>query len=105
MTIFLPADDAGLETPVYGNPVCKTPHLEEIAHRSSIFTRAFSSVSSCSPSRAAILTGLPSHQNGMYGLHHSTHHFNSFDGVRSLPGILAAHGIRSGNVSFPEVEF
>ena len=46
--------------------------------------------------RSAILTGLPQHQNGMYGLHHSVHHFNSFDNVRSLPRILQRHGIRTG---------
>ncbi len=39
-------------------------------------------------SRSAILTGLPVHQNGMYGLHHDVHHFQSFDEVQSLPNIL-----------------
>ena len=32
-------------------------------------------------SRSAILTGLPNHQNGMYGLHQGVHHFDSFDNV------------------------
>lgn len=47
-------------------------------------------------SRSAILTGLPSHQNGMYGLHHGIHHFNSFDNVQSLPKILKKSNIRTG---------
>lgn len=86
--LILFADDAGFETPVYGNTQCKTPHLTELAKRSVTFTNAYTSVSSCSPSRSTILTGLPQHQNGMYGLHHSLHHFNSFDNVYSLPRIL-----------------
>ncbi|KAK8382114.1 hypothetical protein O3P69_015225 [Scylla paramamosain] len=96
--LMLVADDAGLELTAYGNKACRTPHLDALAHRSTIFSRAFTSVSSCSPSRAALLTGLPSHQNGMYGLHQGVHHFSSFDGVRSLPGILAARGLRTGIV-------
>jgi len=51
-------------------------------------------------SRSAILTGLPSHQNGMYGLHHGVHHFNSFDDVQSLPKILKRNNIRTGKASF-----
>jgi hypothetical protein len=49
-------------------------------------------------SRSAILTGLPIHQNGMYGLHQGVHHFNSFDNIKSLPAILAEHGIRTGMI-------
>ncbi|KAI0212765.1 N-sulfoglucosamine sulfohydrolase [Lamellibrachia satsuma] len=92
------ADDAGFETEVYNNTVCKTPNLNALARRSVVFTTAFTSVSSCSPSRSAILTGLPQHQNGMYGLHHGVHHFNSFDKIRSLPQILQQQGIRTGIV-------
>lgn len=36
------------------------------------------------------------HQNGMYGLHQDVHHFNSFDGVRSLPLLLGRAGVRTG---------
>lgn len=43
-----------------------------------------------------ILTGLPQHQNGMYGLHHDVHHFNSFDDVRSLPLLLQQANVRTG---------
>ena len=97
--LLIIADDAGLEVNIkigfhfsetffqigaLGNPVIKTPHLDKLAESSAVFSNAFTSVSSCSPSRSAILTGLPVHQNGMYGLHHDVHHFNSFDNVQSI---------------------
>lgn len=72
----------------YLNKIVQTPNLDAMAHKSLIFNRAFTSASSCSPSRSAILTGQPSHQNGMYGLHNGVHHFNSFDDVLSLPKML-----------------
>ena len=58
-TSFWTADDAGFETEVYNNSVVHTPHLRALAKRSLVFSNAFTSVSSCSPSRSAILTGLP----------------------------------------------
>ncbi|MBN3300580.1 SPHM sulfohydrolase, partial [Amia calva] len=94
--LLIIADDAGFETDVYNNSAIHTPHLHALAQRSLIFHNAFTSVSSCSPSRSTILTGLPQHQNGMYGLHQDVHHFNSFDGVRSLPLLLSQANIRTG---------
>ncbi|XP_030032164.1 N-sulphoglucosamine sulphohydrolase isoform X2 [Manduca sexta] len=78
------------------NKICQTPNIDALASQSLIFNNAFTSVSSCSPSRAALLTGTPSHQNGMYGLHQGVHHFNSFDNVTSLPNLLREHGIKTG---------
>ena len=46
--------------------------------------------------RSTILSGLPQHQNGMYGLHQDVHHFMSFDGVRSLPNLLHQARIKTG---------
>uniref|UniRef100_A0A8C6V5Q9 Sulfatase N-terminal domain-containing protein n=1 Tax=Naja naja TaxID=35670 RepID=A0A8C6V5Q9_NAJNA len=53
------SDDGGFESGVYNNTVIKTPNLDALAQRSLIFRNAFTSVSSCSPSRASLLTGLP----------------------------------------------
>nr|CAD7398494.1 unnamed protein product [Timema poppensis] len=90
------ADDGGFEMGTYLNKICQTPNLDALAKKSLIFNNAYTSVSSCSPSRSTILTGQPSHQNGMYGLHQGVHHFNSFDNVKSLPTVLAQHNIRTG---------
>uniref|UniRef100_UPI00358EB2F1 N-sulphoglucosamine sulphohydrolase n=1 Tax=Myxine glutinosa TaxID=7769 RepID=UPI00358EB2F1 len=94
--LLIVADDAGFESPVYNNSVVHTPALQRLASRGLTFTRATTSVSSCSPSRSAILTGIPQHQNGMYGLHQKQHHFSSFDGVRSLPLLLNQAGVYTG---------
>lgn len=53
------ADDGGFESGVYNNTAITTPHLDALARHSLIFRNAFTSVSSCSPSRASLLTGLP----------------------------------------------
>ena len=52
-------DDGGFQTPIYGNTRIKTPNLDALAQRSLVFKHGYTSVSSCSPSRSAILTGLP----------------------------------------------
>lgn len=43
------ADDGGFEMGVYGNNRCQTPHLDALAAQSLVFSRARTSVSSCSP--------------------------------------------------------
>ena len=88
-------DDYGLRASVYSS-TCKTPNLDALAKRGLTMTNAYTSVSSCSPSRSAILTGLPQHENGMYGLHHQMHHFESFEGIRSLPKLLNEAKIKTG---------
>ncbi|KAM7145907.1 N-sulfoglucosamine sulfohydrolase [Macrochelys suwanniensis] len=94
--LLIVADDGGFESGAYNNSAISTPNLDALAGRSLVFRNAFTSVSSCSPSRASILTGLPQHQNGMYGLHQDVHHFNSFDKVQSLPLLLSQANIRTG---------
>ena len=63
--LVLLADDLGLELNSYDNKVIKTPHILSLSARGVTYRNAFTSVSSCSPSRSTILTGLPQHQNGM----------------------------------------
>lgn len=97
--ILIVADDHGLDAlGCYGNPVIKTPHLDALAADGTRFTSAFCTTASCSPSRSVILSGQHNHRNGMYGLQHDDHHFQSFDQVKSLPVRLAAAGYRTARI-------
>jgi N-sulfoglucosamine sulfohydrolase len=97
--VLLIADDLGLEVGCYGDKVAKTPNIDALAATGTRFTHGFASVSSCSPSRAAILTGLPTHQNGQYGLAHATHNAHTFRDVQSVPKLLRAAGYRTGVIA------
>lgn len=48
----------------YGNKQIHTPNMDSIASRGTVFTHAFCAVPSCTPSRAAILTGKYPHRLG-----------------------------------------
>lgn len=97
--VLLIADDLGLQVGCYGDAVAKTPNVDALAKSGTRFTHAFASVSSCSSSRATILTGLPTHACGQYGLAHATHNQHSFRNVRGLPALLAPAGYRSGVIA------
>jgi N-sulfoglucosamine sulfohydrolase len=94
--VLIIADDLGLQLGCYGDTVCKTPHIDALAKRGVRFTKAYSSVASCSPSRASILTGLYTHQNGQYGLQHAAHKQECHPWVQGLPALLRAVGYWTG---------
>jgi N-sulfoglucosamine sulfohydrolase len=86
------ADDLGKSIGCYGDTTIRTPNLDRLAAEGTVFENAFASTASCSGSRSVIYTGLHTHQNGQYGLGHSTHHFMTFDHVESAPMLLRRHG-------------
>jgi N-sulfoglucosamine sulfohydrolase len=94
--VLLVADDLGLDLGCYGNAKIRTPNLDALAVRGTRFTNAFATVSSCSPSRAVMLTGLFTQTNGQYGLAHAVHNVHTFRNVRSLPARLKQAGWRTG---------
>jgi N-sulfoglucosamine sulfohydrolase len=96
--LLIIADDQGRDLGVYGNPVLRTPNLDRLAEQGTLFTNAFATVSSCSPSRSVIYTGLHSHSNGMYGLAHDVHNQHLLPSVRTLPQLLRAAGYRTALV-------
>jgi len=92
--LFLFEDDGGLALGAYGDALARTPNLDALAARGTLFEHAYTSVSSCSPSRASLLTGLPTHQNGQFGLLNSN--FYSYAGIQSLPAVLNRAGAKTG---------
>jgi N-sulfoglucosamine sulfohydrolase len=97
--VLLIADDLGMEVGCYGDAVAKTPNVDALAKSGTRFTHGFASVSSCSPSRASLLTGMPTHQSGQYGLAHAEHNFHSLARVKGLPALLAPAGYKSAVIA------
>ncbi len=57
--VFILADDLGWgDLGCYGGRAGATPHLDRLAGEGTLFTHAYMNAPVCSPSRAAILTGL-----------------------------------------------
>ncbi len=67
--IYIHTHDTGRYIEPYGHNVA-TPELMELAREGTLFRQAFCAAPTCSPSRAALLTGLNPHANGMLGLAH-----------------------------------
>ena len=50
-----------------GNNIIETPHLDSLANDGVVFTHGFTSAPSCTPARAALLTGMSPWRHGMLG--------------------------------------
>lgn len=65
--LYIHTHDSGRVLSPYGYKV-PTPEIEAFAKTSAVFRNAYCAGPTCSPSRAALLTGTYPHQNGMLGL-------------------------------------
>jgi len=64
--LFIMSDDHGYQAiSCYNGQLNQTPNIDRIANEGVMFTRCFVTNSICAPSRAVILTGKFSHQNGL----------------------------------------
>ena len=59
--VLVMAEDMGPRLGTYGDAVAQTPNIDRLAREGTRFSRAFTTSGVCSPSRAAIITGI--HQN------------------------------------------
>lgn len=91
--LLIVADDLGWrDLSVYGNQQIATPHIDRLAHEGVRFTNAFVVSSSCSPSRASLITGQYPHTHGVTGLTHvyKTRSLSPFH--ETLPDLLQGAG-------------
>ena len=74
----------------YGSRINKTPNIDRLATEGMIFDRSYCGNSICGPSRATILTGKHSHNNGFID------NRSSFDGSQvTFPKLLRAAGYQT----------
>lgn len=73
-----------------GHPDCKTPHIDKLASRGVLFTRAYCAAPACNPSRAALLTGIRPSTSGVYT--NSQPWRPAMPDAVTLPQFFAKHG-------------
>jgi len=62
--VFIADDVSWNDFGCYGNPAARTPNIDRLAENGIQFNKAFLTASSCSPSRASIITGRYPHNTG-----------------------------------------
>jgi arylsulfatase A-like enzyme len=75
--IYIHSHDTGRYIQPYGYAV-PTPNLQRLAEEGVLFRQAFCVAPTCSPSRAALLTGMAPHNAGMLGLAHFGFSLNDY---------------------------
>lgn len=100
--LLITADDLGCQLSCYGEKRFTTPQLDALASQGARFENFYVAQSSCSSSRAALLTGRWPHQNGQIGLAHLG--FRMHPGQPTLPALLQAAGYRTGIIGKLHVE-
>ncbi len=90
--VYIHSHDTGRYVQPYGYAVA-TPNIQQLAGEGLLFRRAFCAAPTCSPSRAALLTGQSPHSAGMLGLAHRGFRLNDYD--QHLIATLKAHGYTS----------
>ncbi len=90
--VYINTHDTGRMIRPYGVEV-PTFALSELAQDATLFTHAYCCGPTCSPSRAALLTGMFPHQNGMLGL--AQRGFSLNDPKKHLAAYLQSQGYQT----------
>ena len=91
--LFCISDDQSFpHTGFAGDPVVRTPAFDRVAEEGVIFTNAYISAPSCTPSRAAVLTG-----RNHWELQDTGNLWSTWPGFPGYPELLADAGYRVGH--------
>ncbi len=78
-----------------GHPLAKTPNIDALAQRGTLFLNAHCQAPLCNPSRTSLLMGLRPSTTGIYGLAPNIRTLPEYKKRISLPQHFAEHGYRT----------
>lgn len=78
-----------------GHPLAKTPHIDALANRGTVFLNAHCQAPLCNPSRTSVLLGKRPSTTGVYGLKPWFRDVEGLRGLVTLPEYFASHGYRT----------
>ncbi|MFK7767890.1 MAG: sulfatase [Mariniblastus sp.] len=78
-----------------GHPDVKTPNIDALAARGTLFSNAHCQSPLCNPSRTSLMTGLRPSSTGIYGLAPWIKTLPEFKNHVTLPQYLSKHGYRT----------
>jgi arylsulfatase A-like enzyme len=94
--VFIAIDDLNDWLGCMGtHPLVKTPHIDALAARGTLFTNAHTNSVLCNPSRTSLMTGLRPTSTGIYGLKPWFRDVPEFADLTTLPQHFANHGYRT----------
>ncbi len=88
--LFVAVDDLKPALGCAGDPHAKTPHIDRLAARGTVFTRAYCQQAVCSPSRSSLLTGRRPDTTRVHDL--VTHFRTALPDVVALPQHFRLNG-------------
>ena len=95
--LFIAVDDLRPELGCYGAKAMKTPNIDALAARGTVFERAYCQQAVCSPSRTSLLTGLRPDTTRVYDL--ETHFRLTIPNAVTLPEHFKQHGYHTQGLS------
>jgi iduronate 2-sulfatase len=95
--LFIAVDDLRPEFGCYGNKIVKTPNLDRLAARGTVFEKAYCQQAVCSPSRTSIMTGLRPDVTKVWDL--ETHFRVAQPDCITLPQFFKANGYHTSALS------